>query len=218
MEDQNTNQPTTQSIPAPMVEPVPNNTIPQDSLGMPEKNRMMPKLLLFIFALVIFLSLGIVIGVLYTNKTSESTHDLTTPTPEPTIETTAEPVDDSTTSPIPTKVADKVSEVPGRLKVESPTSNQLMEGDSILFKGEMKDFFEGTLNIRLIDEAGDTLFEDVITASGDNYGKFSIFEKNVNFVRILIGAGAEGKWQFIEYSAKDGSETILLSIPVKFVE
>lgn len=105
-----------------------------------------------------------------------------------------------------------------RLKVTSPIPNQLISNGSgdLLVEGEMKDFFEAHLNFRLLDKNGKELYEGFITASEDNYGQFADFSKVVKAAEIKLGKGAsgEGKLIFFDVSAKDGSETTVLELPI----
>jgi hypothetical protein len=110
-----------------------------------------------------------------------------------------------------------------RLKVTSPFRNQLIiqstAGFELLLKGEMKDFFEGSAFVKLLNDKGQTMFENAIQADGDNYSKFSSFEKTVTVdydASKAATSGKTGKLQFIEVSAKDGSEEVILEIPVYF--
>lgn len=109
------------------------------------------------------------------------------------------------------------AEEPGRLVIHAPLSQQVTAEDSVLIRGEMQDFFEGTMGIRLVNANGGTLFEGTITAA-DNYGQFVEFEEEVDYGDIPLAAGDEGEWQFFEQSAKDGSERILVTVPVRFSE
>ena len=106
----------------------------------------------------------------------------------------------------------------GRIRLFAPLSNQVTNVSPVMFRGEMKDFFEGTLELRLLTPAGTELFRDFINASGDNYGQFAEFMKAIEFERIPLAAGDEGTWELFETSAADGTETVLLSLPVRFVE
>lgn len=113
-------------------------------------------------------------------------------------------------------IISEVQETPDRIKLYSPLKYQEMGDSSVLFRGEMKDFFEATMPIRLKDESGSIIFTDHINATGDNYGQFSSFSKLVDYTRIPAGAGSEGTWEIYEVSMADGSETVLLTIPVSF--
>jgi hypothetical protein len=106
----------------------------------------------------------------------------------------------------------------GRIRLFAPLSNQVTTESPVKFRGEMKDFFEGVLEVRLLTSAGTTLFQDFIMADGDNYGKFSSFSKDISFERLPLAAGDAGTWELYETSAADGTETVLLSLPVRFIE
>lgn len=106
----------------------------------------------------------------------------------------------------------------GRIRLFAPLSQQVTSSSPVTFRGEMKDFFEGVLEIRLKTSAGTTIFSDFIMAEGDNYGSFATFQKDVEFEPIPLAAGDAGTWELFETSAADGSETVLLTLPVRFVE
>lgn len=103
-----------------------------------------------------------------------------------------------------------------RIKLEAPLNNQLLTDTKVLFRGQMKDFFEGTLGIRLKDESGAVIFSGFITADGNNYGEFAYFEKEVDIGEFPDDVGNSGTWELYETSMRDGSETIFLQVAVRF--
>lgn len=109
-------------------------------------------------------------------------------------------------------------EVSNKLKLYLPQKNQAFQGESTIFQGEMKGFFEGTLNVRLRDSQGRELFKDFLTANDDNYEKFASFSKEVKHGKIPASAGPSGTWEFYEVSPKDGTEDVILTVPVKFTQ
>lgn len=131
------------------------------------------------------------------------------------------PIDSDQDSPLAKDISVKFAtqEVPGRIKLYAPLENQAITYGSIYyFKGQMKDFFEATMSIRLLDEDGNIMFSDSVMADSDNYGKFASFEKGLELGEISIPAGTTGKWEIYDTSQADGSEEILLSFDVRFVE
>ncbi|NTU47065.1 hypothetical protein HGA88_05555 [Candidatus Roizmanbacteria bacterium] len=103
-----------------------------------------------------------------------------------------------------------------RIRLISPIAQQVMSGSTIIFKGQMKNFIEGGMNIRLKNERGELILTDTIQAQSDNYSQFADFQKEVNFVKIPSTAGTHGTWEIYEIAAKDGAEKVLLQIPVQF--
>lgn len=130
------------------------------------------------------------------------------------------PTDQGRSSDLLSEVAIKfeTNEYSGRVKLFSPLENQILTGTEVLFRGEMKDFFEGTLSIRLKDGSGNVLYSGHITAGSENYGVFASFEETIECGEISQYPGSEGTWEIYEVSTMDGSETVLLSITVRFVE
>lgn len=103
-----------------------------------------------------------------------------------------------------------------RLRLSSPMEDQYI-GDtdmSITLEGQMKDFFEAHMNFRIVDDSGKELYEGFVTATGDNYGQFANFKKVVEVSDLKLASDNTGKIIFYEASAKDGSETIVLELPV----
>ncbi len=105
--------------------------------------------------------------------------------------------------------------VTDRIVLETPLQNQMMTDGKVNFRGSMQNFFEATMSVRLTDNAGNELFADIIMPNGDNYEQFAEFEKEFNVTDIPAGI-KEGKWELFEVSAMDGSETVLLTVNVKF--
>jgi hypothetical protein len=102
-----------------------------------------------------------------------------------------------------------------RLNITAPLLYQsIKEGDTLLFKGEMKGFYEGILNVRLSDSNENIILEDVINAEGDNYEGFVPFEKSIEIKDLSKARDAQATILFYEISAKDGKEIELYSMPV----
>lgn len=80
-------------------------------------------------------------------------------------------------------------------------------------RGEAR-VFESTVNIRLQEVGGEILFEGISTAQSPDVGEFGFFEKEINYLfknpqtQDLV---LDVYW----ISPKDGSETDLVSIPLK---
>lgn len=110
----------------------------------------------------------------------------------------------------------QITSVPERLVVGNPSSSTVHKsGEKVKLTGQMKGFFEATMNARLITDNGSELLDVVVTANEDQYEKFGAYEKEVTIPTIPNGVTG-GKWEFYEVSAKDGEEKVLLTISVKF--
>lgn len=120
----------------------------------------------------------------------------------------------SVSKKVPVKFGTEV--VTNRLNLYTPLRDQMYSGEPVLFKGQMSNFFEGTMGIRLKSNTGALLFKDVITASGNNYEEFASFEKAINFGSISFTPDSTGTLEFYEESMADGSIYVLLSIPYRF--
>ncbi len=120
--------------------------------------------------------------------------------------------------PVSVPVFFKLQEAAERVRLQSPLPNQLMKGASVGFRGSMKGFFEGVMHVRLKDDKGAVLFTDTITAADDNYEQFAPFDKTVKYGTIVANGLGSGSWEIYDVSAKDGSETVLLSVPIRFKE
>jgi hypothetical protein len=130
----------------------------------------------------------------------------------PTITSiSASPVITPTPSPLPTEIP--VFDTP-RIVLYSPKINATFNGASVTFKGKMKGFFEGVMGVRLIGGNGGTLYDGSIYATSDNYTDFSSFENIISGITIPSTSGSDAHWELYETSMKDGSKTVLITIPV----
>ena len=107
-----------------------------------------------------------------------------------------------------------------RIRVFAPLEDQVM-GSTVLLRGQMKGFFEGTMSVRLKDAEGNVIYSGSInpTPNEDNpdqYTNFVDFSQNVTIDNLAEAQGKTGTWEFYDVSMKDGSETVLLSINVRF--
>lgn len=102
-------------------------------------------------------------------------------------------------------------QVQDRIIVSNLLESQIISSP-ITLKGSMRDFFEATMNYRIVDESGNKLKEGIIMANDDNYGQFAPFEETINFDS---SSGSQIELILYEISMKDGNEEILLKIPLK---
>jgi hypothetical protein len=73
--------------------------------------------------------------------------------------------------------------------------------------------FENVVSIRLRDKSGKILFRGTADAQSPDTGKFGLFQKEIGFST----SENEGTLDVFESSAKDGSETNKVTIPVRFI-
>lgn len=104
----------------------------------------------------------------------------------------------------------------GRLKLNSPLKYEILEEQSFELSGSMKGFFEATFFARIKNEAGTILYSDFITPStvGDNYLNFVPFLHEFDFSSIETGLTEKLTFEIYDISEKDGSEEVLLSVPL----
>lgn len=105
-----------------------------------------------------------------------------------------------------------------RLKVYSPLLKQVVskEEPRLSLRGEMQGFFEGLMNYRVISTNGSVINEGFINADGDNYVAFVPFSKEIIMDPFSSTIGDTGRLELYELSMEDGSERVLLSIPIRF--
>ena len=104
--------------------------------------------------------------------------------------------------------------LPDRVKMYGPLRLQLMTGKPVLFRGQMKDFSDNQMHIRLKDEVGKVFFKDIIDPNEDNIGKFAYFTKTVDY-KYVPSTSEKGTWEIYTLDAEN-QETVIFSIPVRF--
>lgn len=116
----------------------------------------------------------------------------------------------STTNPT---VTPSVIGFPNRLKITLPEVGDSLNqaGGILLVKGEMKGFFEGVMNYRIIDKDGVVLASGIIQAQGDNYEKFVPFEDSVNYGEL---SSSQYYLEFYDVSMKDGEINLMVRLPL----
>lgn len=98
------------------------------------------------------------------------------------------------------------------ITIESPQVNETVDFP-FTAKGQAR-VFESALNIRLKDYKDNVLFETNTIAAAPDAGQFGLYEEEINYLEKL----PEGEGVILEafdYSAKDGSEIDLVSVPIK---
>jgi hypothetical protein len=105
-----------------------------------------------------------------------------------------------------------------RIVVNSPLPNQFIpkEGATMALEGQMKGFFEGTMNYRILDDSNTIIATGIINAEGDNYDAFANFNEQITIAPFTESSAINGKIEFFEESMKDGSTKVVASIPLKF--
>jgi hypothetical protein len=156
----------------------------------------------------VILLFALIVGVMLMNANNKKTTDNTPVVTQPVVnDSQVDIVSDS-----------KVVIDDTRLVINTPTLNQAISknGSVLSLDGQMKGFFEGTMNFRILDSAGTELTTGVITAIGDNLTDFTSFNKQATIDSFSSLTATSGKIEFYETSMKDGSITVLASIPLKF--
>lgn len=121
--------------------------------------------------------------------------------------------DSKRTQTIP--VSFQQQDTPGRVILYTPLYLQTMEGENVYFKGQMKDFPEGIVGLRLLDDTERVLIEDTISATGNNMGQYAQFAKLVELTRIPQ-EGGNGNWELYEIDSEGEFTELILTIPVLF--
>lgn len=98
----------------------------------------------------------------------------------------------------------------------TPLKNQIMFSNDLAIRGQAKGLFEGLLQIRLKDSNGNIIYSDSITIP-DQLLSFTDFSYDISMDDLSSAQGLTGTWEFYYSSAKDGSEVILQTIPIRFL-
>lgn len=103
--------------------------------------------------------------------------------------------------------------VKDRLVVYVPLPHAQISKEVLIIGGKMRDFFEGTVTIRVRNNVGSIRMTEPVTAQSSNYGLFAPFQASFS-----IPATDKGPFtiEFVDVSPKNGSEKVLLKIPVTF--
>ena len=134
----------------------------------------------------------------HTPTTSGDPQSLQTPTEEPiTTESpstaTPAPTDTATVSPTPTQPVQT-------LTITAPRDG-MQVGNPVTVQGQAERLpFEGTLVVRIYDQAGRLLAEEPVIASGSQEGP-ATFENPI----LYGGSPGPGRIEVLEFSARDGS-------------
>jgi len=98
----------------------------------------------------------------------------------------------------------------------TPLKDQVMFSNNLTVRGQAKGLFEGVLQLRLKDENNTIIYYDTITIP-DQLINFKEFSYELTIDNLSAAEGSTGKWEFFYESAKDGSEVVLQTIPVRFL-
>lgn len=104
---------------------------------------------------------------------------------------------------------------PGRVRLFTPLYLQTITGETVYFKGQMRDFYDATVGIRLKDDAEKELMKDTIKASGNNTGQWAQFAKVVK-IKGLPKDGGNGVWEICEIDEEGVFGEVILTIPILF--
>ena len=105
------------------------------------------------------------------------------------------------------------STVKDRLVVYAPLPNVRIPKGILVISGKMKDFFESTVTIRIRNNAGSIRMTESVTAQSSNYGLFVPFQASFS---VPVSDKGPFTIEFIDVGPKEGSEKVLLIIPVTF--
>lgn len=190
----------------------------------PQNTKKVIIILAFLFLLGIIFSVA-VISIFLINKDSfplqKDSTLFPTLTADPTqivhddlIPSVTDTPDDSIgkiVSPTPSTIG-----YPNRLAIEAPDGDFALRqsGGDMVIKGQMRGFFEGVMNYRIVDGENVILSNGIIQAQGDNYEGFVPFE-----VSISYGELESDKYflEFYDVSMKDGSINVLSRIPLRII-
>lgn len=190
----------------------------------PQNTKKVIIILAFLFLLGIIFSVA-VISIFLLNKDSfplqKDSTLFPTLTADPTqivhddlIPSVTDTPDDSIgkiVSPTPSTIG-----YPNRLAIEAPDGDFALRqsGGDMVIKGQMRGFFEGVMNYRIVDGENVILSNGIIQAQGDNYEGFVPFE-----VSISYGELESDKYflEFYDVSMKDGSINVLSRIPLRII-
>jgi len=105
-----------------------------------------------------------------------------------------------------------------RIKLYSPILRQVISKTKpeLQLNGEMHNFFEGLMNYRLVSSAGALLKQGNIQATQDNYAGFVVFQEQLAIEPFPPNTSDNGRLELYEVSMQDGSEKVLLSVPLRF--
>lgn len=96
------------------------------------------------------------------------------------------------------------------IEVLSPRSGDKIKSGFVV-KGNARTF-ESNVAIRLYDSFGNVLTETFTLANAPDVGQFGPFEKMINYVT----ESQTGTLEVFQYSAKDGSQIDIVTVPVIF--
>ena len=190
----------------------------------PQNTKKVIIILAFLFLLGIIFSVA-VISIFLLNKNSfpliKDSSLFPTLTADPTqivhddlIPSVTDTPDDSIAkipSPTPSTIG-----YPNRLAIEAPDGDFALRqsGGDMVIKGQMRGFFEGVMNYRIVDNENVILSNGIVQAQGDNYEGFVPFEVSISYGEL------EGDKYFLEFydvSMKDGAINILSRIPLRII-
>jgi biopolymer transport protein ExbD len=105
-----------------------------------------------------------------------------------------------------------------RIKLYSPILRQVVYKASpeLQLGGQMHDFFEGVMNYRLVSSTGTLLKQGFVQATDDNYMGFVSFQEKLELEQFPPDTSDNGRLELYEVSMQDGSEKVLLSVPLRF--
>lgn len=115
-----------------------------------------------------------------------------------------------------TKIMFETVTEPGRLKLFSPIKLQYTTGTAVYFKGQMKDFPNDTLGIRLVNEQKGKLYEAKIQSGTSTIGQFVQFEQLVELNKNIKESTPNGWWEFYEVDENGKLTNLIMSLLIRF--
>lgn len=105
-----------------------------------------------------------------------------------------------------------------KIKLYAPILRQVISKTKpeLTLNGEMHNFFEGVMNYRLVSSAGNVFKQGSVQAGGDNYADFVLFQEQLLLEPFPSNTSDNGRLELYEVSMQDGSEKVLLSVPLRF--
>lgn len=98
--------------------------------------------------------------------------------------------------------------------ITNPSIGGVLESPLLVVEGQVRNIFEGSVVVRVLDSEGNTVYEDITTAQGDAIGTFVPFSLPVVIPSESFVDNALLTFQIIEISALDGSEAVLDEVEV----
>lgn len=101
----------------------------------------------------------------------------------------------------------------GNIRISEPKTDAIISGKTVTIRGTAR-VFENQFRYRILDEDKTVIGEGPVTATSGDAGQFNPFEVTAKLFRDP--QGKTGTVEAFDESAKDGSVTDLVQVPVVF--